>query len=127
MTLEARRLLPWLPIPALAVLAAWTPPDAGLTTCLFARTTGVACPGCGATRAASAFLQGDWSTAWFYHPLGGLLLVQAVIAWAWWMGVRSGRVQAPSQRFINVVLALNAVALIGVWIARATSGTLPPV
>ena len=127
MITAARRILPWAPLPALALLAVWMPSDDGLTTCLFARCTGVACPGCGATRAISAGLRGDWGTSWFYHPLGALLLVEATVAWVWWLGMRSGRLGAPRQGIVNAVLALNAVALVAVWLARAATGTLPPV
>jgi hypothetical protein len=116
-----------VPVIGVAVLGAWNPADGGPTVCLFARCTGVACPGCGATRAVAALVRGDWSTSWSYHPLAGLLAVQAAVAWVWWMGVRTGRWRPPSPRLLNVTLGLTAGLLTAVWALRWVAGALPPV
>jgi hypothetical protein len=119
----------WAVVPVIGagVLAVWNPADGGPTVCLFARCTGMACPGCGATRAVAALVRADWSTAWSYHPLGGLLAVQAAVAWVWWMGVRAGRWRPPSPRLLTVTLGLTAGVLMAVWGLRWAAGTLPPV
>jgi hypothetical protein len=41
----------------------------GDVPCYFKATLGVPCPGCGLTRAYLALLEGDLSSAFFYHPL----------------------------------------------------------
>ena len=42
--------------------------------CIFKGVTGIPCPGCGMTRACLAILQGEFSTAWRYHPFSFLLI-----------------------------------------------------
>lgn len=37
--------------------------------CMFHRITGFYCPGCGGTRAITAFFHGDWLSSFFYHPI----------------------------------------------------------
>lgn len=128
----ARHIVPagWsvaIPVIGAGVLAMWNPAEGGPTICLFARCTGVACPGCGGTRAVAALLRGDWSTSWSYHPLALLLAVQAAVAWVWWMGVRTGRWRPPSPRLLTVTLGLTAGLLMVVWGLRWAAGTLPPV
>ena len=48
------------------------------TTCAFRSTIGIPCPGCGLTRAFSAFLLGQMREAFYYHPLFWLAPVFAV-------------------------------------------------
>ena len=122
-----RRVAPLLPLLGVVVLAVWTPSDDGITICPFARATGHACPGCGMTRALSALLHGRAGQAWTYHPLVGVFLLELLMAWGWWIGVRTGRVRPPSIRFVNWALALTAVMFLVVWAVRAATGTLPPV
>lgn len=45
--------------------------------CLLHDATGLHCPGCGLTRAASAALRGDWIHAAAHHPLAALLVPPA--------------------------------------------------
>ena len=42
--------------------------------CVFKGVTSIPCPGCGMTRACLAILQGEFSTAWRYHPFSFLLI-----------------------------------------------------
>ena len=42
--------------------------------CIFKGVTDIPCPGCGMTRACLAILQGEFSTAWRYHPFSFLLI-----------------------------------------------------
>ncbi|MFO7548846.1 MAG: DUF2752 domain-containing protein, partial [Acidimicrobiia bacterium] len=86
------------PAMGLVLLAVWNPAESGPTVCLFARCTGMACPGCGATRGVAALVRGDWAAAWSAHPLAGLLALQALVAWMWWMGVQQERWRPPSPR-----------------------------
>jgi hypothetical protein len=110
----------------LLVLAGGSGTD-GPTLCPFALMTGVACPGCGMTRAAAHLVRGDVAGAIGYHPLIPLIAILAVGGWAWFLLVRTGRARPPTGRAINAVLIATGVLLIGVWVARLVSGTLPPV
>ena len=54
-------------------LAFWDPASAGGPDfCLVHRVTGIACPGCGLTRAAAALAQGRFAESWRWHPLFAL-------------------------------------------------------
>lgn len=117
-------LAPFLGVTALALM---TPSDNAPTFCPFALCTGTACPGCGMTRAASALVKGDIHSALTYHPLVLAIGIELLIGWGWFVLRRSGRVRPMSNRTLNVVLALTAVALLAVWIVRLSTGTLPPV
>ena len=109
------------------MLVALNAGDDGPTVCPFALCTGTACPGCGLTRAISHLIRGDLGTAFSYHPLVVLVAAQAMFGWGWLVLRRSGRVNAMSQRTLNLILFGTAIALSAVWILRLTSGTLPPV
>ena len=51
-----------------------------LAPCLFAKVTGLPCPGCGLTRGLAALLRGDWQLALAYHLFTpGFVLLGAVI------------------------------------------------
>lgn len=121
------RLILWSPLVVVAVLAAAPAFDDGPTMCPFALATGMACPGCGMTRAAGHLLRGDLATAVSYHPLVPLISAIAAVGWVWFLLRRRGRVQPLSNRLLNAVLIATAVALMAVWIARLTTGSLPPV
>ena len=47
--------------------------------CIFKGVTGIPCPGCGMTRAGLAILQGEFSTAWRYHPFSFLLIGLSIL------------------------------------------------
>lgn len=79
------------------------------------------------TRAVSWLVRGDFSAAMTYHPLVPLVAVQLAGGWVWFLLRKSGRVQPMSNRMLNVVLIMTAVALVAVWVARLALGTLPPV
>jgi hypothetical protein len=108
-------------------LALITPSEDGPTFCPFALCTGIACPGCGMTRAASSLVRGDLSGAFAFHPLVLLVGLQLAAGWVWFLLRRADRVQPMSNRNLNVILIGTAVALVGVWIGRLLAGTLPPV
>jgi hypothetical protein len=121
------RLVFAAPIAVLGLLASIRPEGPGATICPFALFTGMACPGCGMTRAASSLMRGDFSTALGYHPLVPLIALLAIGGWAWFLLRRSGRVEPLPTRWVNTILIGTGVMLLGVWAARLLSGTLPPV
>jgi hypothetical protein len=119
------RLVLAAPLAVLGFLAIQT--DDGPTVCPFALCTGMACPGCGMTRAASHLIRGDLTTALGYHPLVPLVAVMSIGGWVWFLLRRSGRVRPLPGRWVNVILIVAGIMLLGVWVARALTGTLPPV
>ncbi len=121
------RLIIAAPFIGVALLALFTPTDDGATFCPFALCTGMACPGCGMTRAASNLIRGDIGAAITYHPLIPLVAAQLLGGWVWFMLRRSGRVGPMSQKTLNLALFGTAVALLAVWAIRIASGTLPAV
>ncbi len=121
------RLLTAAPFLAAAFLAMIPATDDGPTLCPFALTTGIACPGCGMTRAAGFLVRGDLTSALVYHPLVILVGVQAMAGWVWWMLRRSERVKPLSTRITNAILIGTGVSLVAVWLLRLWAGSLPPV
>ena len=115
------------PVAVIALLALFTPSDDGATICPFALLTGRACPGCGMTRAASYLLRGDWATAIDYHPMVPFITAMAIAGWGWYGLRRGGRVGPLPPRMVQAALIGTGVMLLGVWVARAALGTLPPV
>jgi hypothetical protein len=51
--------------------------------CPVRMATGYLCPGCGATRACEALIQGDFASAWALSPL--FLSGPLIFAAAWWV------------------------------------------
>lgn len=115
------------PLLGVALLAVVTPGDDGPTICPFALFTGVACPGCGLTRAISALMRGDLAGAITYHPLVSLITAQLIGGWVWFLLRRRGLVSPMSQRALNVTLFGTAAALLAVWALRLATGLLPAV
>jgi hypothetical protein len=100
----------------------------GPSFCPFKLFTGLPCPGCGLTRSAVAFLDGDLSTSLYYHPLGAPIVIAAVLfglvdAWFWWRSRRPGQ-DAASPSWLLERLALTPApwvviaALAVVWLVR---------
>lgn len=113
--------------PLLLVFLSLKPTTSGPTICPFALVSGHACPLCGGTRAAAALVQGDPALAWNLHPLVFALAPIAVIGWVAWLGTTRGWWDAPSPTTINRLTLGLGVASLAVWIARAVTGSLPPV
>ncbi len=89
-TKEERQLaLLWLAaaVSAIVLRPLWLTAAPHLGSCIFRSLTGIPCPSCGTTRAATAFLQGDLMTAFINNPLaalaGLLFVVGAPIAVIW--------------------------------------------
>ena len=115
------------PLLAAALLLMVRPERPGFTICPFALATGMACPGCGMTRAASLLIRGDIDGALTFHPLVLLIAVQLAVGWVWFMLRRSGKVGPMSPRVLNALLIGTGIILIAVWALRWANGSLPPV
>jgi hypothetical protein len=126
----ARQHLHWLAIAPAAVLGLMTmasPSDDGPTICPVALLTGVACPGCGMSRAIAWIFRGDLERSVGYHPLAPLVAMIGVFAVVWVLGRRLRGWRRPNTAVLNSGLVVLAALLMAVWIARLASGTLPPV
>lgn len=53
------------------------------SVCIFKHATSIPCPSCGATRSIVSLLEGDFSSALFWNPLGILVLLIMIIAPLW--------------------------------------------
>ena len=107
-------------------LAFFVDPENAPVVCLFRRGSGLACPGCGLTRAASHLLHGDLMASLRLHPFAVLVAVEVAAVWAI-VGYRVHRglpIGLP-RRSEDWALA-HAVALLALWLGRLASGTGPP-
>jgi hypothetical protein len=61
----------WLSVSVGGALVAWLWLRLGLQTpvCVFHEVTGVACPGCGATRCVRFVFRGAWTSAFLMNPM----------------------------------------------------------
>ncbi len=116
-----------LPFVAAITLSAIQPSDGAPTICGFANCTGVACPGCGMTRAAGSLLRGDVGEALRYHPLVPLILFELLAAWTIWAAHQAGWIRWRHHRWVDVVIGATAALLVIVWVIRLITGTTPPV
>lgn len=104
---------------AFTYVAVRNPYETSLTgPCALLHTTGLFCPGCGATRAAYEITQGDVLGAVQMNAFFTLIVLPAaVIGLAWWVAAVAG-MKVPqanfSQRTIWTVVGLMALF----WIAR---------
>ncbi|HEX7096338.1 MAG TPA: DUF2752 domain-containing protein [Acidimicrobiales bacterium] len=110
------------PIAAVAI-GVWDPDrSGGPPLCPLRACTGIACPGCGLTRATGALLRGRAGDAMHVHPFAVALVTQAALLW---LLVLAGRGRLPAwlpQRVIVAMVTLNAVALVGIWALRLWTG-----
>lgn len=121
------RLILLSPLAAIGLMVAAPAMEEGPTFCPFALSTGMACPGCGMTRAAGQLLRGDLASAVNYHPLVPAIALMATVGWGWFVLRKTGTVGPISNRLLNGILTVTLVALVTVWIARLATGSLPPV
>jgi hypothetical protein len=124
------RHMHWLalaPAAAFALMTMATPSDNGPTLCPVALFTGMACPGCGMSRAMAWLLRGDLERSISYHPLAPLVLIMGLITVVWILGRRLRGWKAPGPAVINSALMGLAVLLVAVWVTRFINGTLPVV
>jgi hypothetical protein len=121
--------LVWLVAGAALALAgvaiAASHPASGEPLCALRRACGLACPTCGVTRALALLARGAWRESLALHPWAGALVLQLLGAWALWAVWLAGRLRVRPDRWFPHALAANAAALIGLWLARLVTGTLP--
>ena len=121
---------PWLwALPVLAVVAAVAldPDRDGPTLCPFALCTGMACPGCGLTRAAGWLVRGDLGAAVAAHPLVFVVAAWAAGSWGVMAARARGRRLEVNRRAVDIGLAVTAGIFVATWIVRMAVGALPPV
>lgn len=121
------RLILLAPLVGLAALDVAPVSDQGLTLCPIALVTGVACPGCGMLRGLSRLIDGDLGAALTYHPLVLVSVALGAVSWAWFLLGRLERVGPFPPRVLSATLTTTTILLVGVWVFRLTTGTLPPV
>src|SRR5436190_9730354 len=98
------------------------PQGSEFTICFVRRFAGIACPGCGMTRAIASLAAGRWGEAWRFHPLSFLIAAELTVGWAiWGAGLLGGRTLV-SRSSVNRLLVLNAALLLVVWTARFALG-----
>jgi hypothetical protein len=109
------------------IVAVWLSLPLPRPVCVFREWTGIACPTCGSTRLAEAFLAGDLLGAFASNPVVFLVLV-SVAVWAVASGVRLAvrhpgwrAVLTPGERLALRVLAVAALA--AGWIYLIWRGT----
>jgi len=111
------------------VLAAlWRPSDTGLPLCFFRFSTGLACPGCGMTRAVAAVGRGELAVAVRYHAFGPLIALGLAAAWAAiGIGLVTGRNFLPefTGRRVSIFAVAFIAAFLVYWLIRVLTGTAP--
>jgi len=125
-----RQHLHWLavvPAAGLGLMTMASPSDDGLTICPVALLTGVACPGCGMSRAIAWMFRGNLERSVGYHPLAPLVIVIGMVAVVWALGRRFRGWRPPRAAVLNGGLVALGALLTAVWMVRLVSGTLPPV
>lgn len=103
------------------------PLEGAPTLCPFALATGIACPGCGLTRAAASLARGDAAQAFAFHPLLLVVVAWIVTAAAIWWRRRRGVPSRLSPQSVNRFLIATAAVFAVTWVVRLATGTLPPV
>lgn len=97
------------------------------TLCPFALLTGLACPGCGLTRAAVSLARGDLAASWAFHPLALLVALWAVAGTVMWIRRRRRGGSASRPVMVDRLLVSTAGVFVVTWLVRLATGTLPPV
>lgn len=111
---EANHELIWLCVSVGCALVAWIWLKSGIPTpvCVFHELTGIACPGCGATRCVRNAMRGDLTAAFLMNPLVftlGVLLTLYCIYAATVLALR-----LPRLRFDSTPVWLSATARFGI-------------
>ncbi|MCP3914140.1 MAG: DUF2752 domain-containing protein [bacterium] len=109
---------------AVVAVAAWTAlsgaaaGEVRLVPCPVHAVTGVACPGCGMTRACVALAHGEVASAWSFHPFAFLLVPLALCFAVAPGGTRQMWASVP-DRVRTVVVTAGLVLCLGLWATRA--------
>lgn len=108
---------------AVAILSALSTDD-GPVLCPFRICTGGYCPACGMTRSGGRLLRGDLAGSLQQHPYLPFAVVQvAVLALIWRLGSVATRSRVVA--LARPLLAVNAIALVCIWIARMATDAIP--
>jgi len=99
--------------------------EASNSLCFSRRFLHFSCPGCGLTRAFGALADFRFEAAFVHHPLGPVFLLEGVLIWLGWGLVLAGLIRAPSNRMVNRWLFFQLFLLLGVYLVRLATGTLP--
>lgn len=104
----------------------WTPAgDPSHSICLFRRTLGLPCPGCGLTRAFAALAKGDFAASWHLHPFAIVLAAEFGAAWlvvGWWLWRER---PLPASRVVMPWVLVQVGIYLALWTGRVATGTLP--
>ncbi len=106
---------------AVGTVAAITAATGLPALCPFRLCTGMACPGCGMSRAAWRAVTGDLGGSWAMHPWLAPIAVQLAIVAV--VVSRTGR----RPPWLETLMAINGVALVIVWLLRWRLGLLQAV
>ena len=82
------------------------------TSCMFASTTGIPCPGCGGTRAFVSLLQADIANSLHYHPM----LIPSIIIICIYVYIWLTNELIP--RKMEATLLTYTVVMIAVYVVR---------
>jgi hypothetical protein len=104
----------WLSVSAAGALVAWVWLRSGIPTpiCVFHELTGIACPGCGATRCVRNVIRGDFAAAFLMNPLIFTAGVFLALYDAYAATVLALRL--PRLRFDSIPTWLGATARFGI-------------
>ena len=107
-------------VSAVVLKPVWLAVAPALRPCVFRSLTGVACPACGTTRAATAFLQGDLAAAFAANPLAaaaGLVFVFGAPVAALWAaaGWPLPELSSPLPIWLRV-LAVGLLVVNWLWV-----------
>jgi hypothetical protein len=91
--------------------------EVSLIPCPFHELTGEICPGCGMTRACVALAQGQFTTAWSFHPFA-FVLVGLSICFAFFpvSTRRAWRRVRPTVR--TACFSALVLSVLGLWVYR---------
>lgn len=115
------------PLGMMAAALVLDPRAAGPTLCPFALVTGMACPGCGLTRAAGWLVRGDMGAAWTAHPLILVVAAWGLAAWVVRLRRAGGGSVRVNRRVVDAALVATAAVFVVTWVVRIAAGSLPPV
>ena len=90
----------------------------GLYRCPSRLLFGIPCPLCGMTRAITAVLSGDFSLAFYYHPLWPLAIIVIALFLLSYLHVIS-----PSKKAVDIAVYVICILLTGVFIYRHVTGS----
>lgn len=126
---SAARIVAFLALTAGFVVAAiWRPSESGIPMCFMKLHTGLACPGCGMTRAVCALAHGEVGAALKYHAFSVAVAAAAVAAWgALGLGFITRRNHLPplDGKWSAIGVLSLAGGLILYWLVRILMGATP--